>query len=57
MRRTGVVLVVGLLVVAAGMLVAFPARQSLLLLRGYVILQYVVIASRVETSWGGTRAT
>src|SRR5258706_4474657 len=45
MRRTGVVLVVGLLVVAAGMLVASLRVNPYFYFAAYVILQYVVIAS------------
>lgn len=45
MRRTGVVLIVGLLVVAAGMLVASLRVNPYFYFAAYVILQYVVIAS------------
>src|SRR5258705_2521437 len=45
MRRTGVVLVVGLLVVAAGMLVAALRVNPYCSFGAYVTLQYVVIAS------------
>src|ERR1700704_699789 len=47
MRRTGVVFLVGLAVVAAGNLVASLRVNPYLYFAGYVILQYVVIA----TAW------
>src|SRR5438034_4346444 len=47
MRRTGAVLLVGLAVVAAGILVASLRVNPYLYFAGYVILQYVVIA----TAW------
>jgi branched-chain amino acid transport system permease protein len=47
MRRTGVVLLVGLVVIAAGVLVAMLRVNPYLYFAGYVILQYVVIA----TAW------
>src|ERR671935_1093423 len=47
MRRTGVVLVVGLAVIAAGLVVASLRMNPYLYFAGYVILQYVVIA----TAW------
>jgi branched-chain amino acid transport system permease protein len=47
MRRTGVVLLVGLAVVLAGILVAWARVNPYLYFAGYVILQYVVIA----TAW------
>jgi branched-chain amino acid transport system permease protein len=46
-RRTGVALVVGLVVIAAGILVASLRVNPYLYFAGYVILQYVVIA----TAW------
>src|ERR1700682_4477534 len=45
MRRTGGVFLVGLAVVAAGMLVASLPVNPYFYLAAYVILQYVVIAS------------
>ena len=45
MRRTGVVLVLGLAVVAAGVLVASLRVNPYFYFAAYVILQYVVIAS------------
>jgi branched-chain amino acid transport system permease protein len=47
MRRTGVALVVGLIVIAAGILLASLRVNPYLYFAGYVILQYVVIA----TAW------
>jgi branched-chain amino acid transport system permease protein len=47
MRRTAVVLLVGLAVIAAGVLVAMLRVNPYLYFAGYVILQYVVIA----TAW------
>ena len=47
MRRTGAVLLVGLAVVAAGIVVASLRVNPYLYFAGYVILQYVVIA----TAW------
>ena len=47
MRRTGVVLLVGLAVIAAGVLIATLRVNPYLYFAGYVILQYVVIA----TAW------
>jgi branched-chain amino acid transport system permease protein len=47
MRRTGVVLMVGLTVIVAGFLVASLRVNPYLYFAGYVILQYVVIA----TAW------
>src|SRR5436305_11352476 len=47
MRRTGAVLLVGLAVVAAGIVVAMLRVSPYLYSAGYVILQYVVIA----TAW------
>src|SRR5438046_6795935 len=47
MRRTGAVLLVGLAVVAAGIVVASLRVTPSLYFAGYVILQYVVIA----TAW------
>ena len=47
MRRTGVILLVGLAVVAAGILVASLRVNPYFYFAGYVILQYIVIA----TAW------
>src|SRR6266487_3220230 len=47
MRRTGAVLLVGLAVVTAGIVVASLRVNAYLYFAGYVILQYVVIA----TAW------
>src|SRR6267378_7326620 len=47
MRRTGVVLLVGFAVIAAGVLIATLRVNPYLYFAGYVILQYVVIA----TAW------
>jgi branched-chain amino acid transport system permease protein len=47
MRRTGMALVVGLIVIAAGILLASLRVNPYLYFAGYVILQYVVIA----TAW------
>ena len=47
MRRTGVALLVGLLVIAAGIVLAGLRVNAYLYFAGYVILQYVVIA----TAW------
>src|SRR5512147_1746625 len=47
MRRTAVALVVGLIVIAAGIVLASLRVNPYLYFAGYVILQYVVIA----TAW------
>jgi branched-chain amino acid transport system permease protein len=47
MRRTGMTLAVGVALIAAGILVAFLPVNPYLYFAGYVILQYVVIA----TAW------
>src|SRR6266851_8045766 len=47
MRRTGAVLLVGLAVVAAGIVVASLRVNPYLYFAGYVVLQYVVVA----TAW------